>query len=160
MRVDAEIVAAATPGAVWDLLADVTNVSRWSPECIRTAWLDGHHVARPGARFSGRNRAPDGFEWDVTCVITEAERPRVLEWIVLDDDEDKQSSRWRYDLEPAGDGATLVRHRFVHGPGDSGLRWMMRRRPERAEAIIEMRREMLRANMRRTLAAMKTVAEG
>jgi len=146
MRIDAEIVVAAGPGVVWDLLADITNIGDWSPECVRAAWLDGHHDARPGVRFSGRNRARSGFEWTVTCVITEADRPRTLAWVVLDDEDDRQtvdypSSRWRYDLDPAPDGATLVRHRFVHGPGDSG------------------RRQTLQANMRLTLAAMKAAAE-
>ena len=87
MRIDAEIVVAAPPGVVWDLLANITNTGNWSPECIRTAWLDGHHDARPGVRFSGRNRALGGFEWTVTCVITEADRPRTLEWVVLDDED-------------------------------------------------------------------------
>jgi hypothetical protein len=99
MRIDAEIVVTAPPGVVWDLLANITNTGNWSPECIRTAWLDGHHDARPGVRFS------------------------------------------------------------VHGPGDSGLRWMMRRHPERSSAIIEDRRQRLQANMRHTLAAMKAAAE-
>jgi uncharacterized protein YndB with AHSA1/START domain len=164
MRIDAEIVVAAPPGVVWDLLANITNTGNWSPECIRAAWLDGHHDARPGVRFSGRNRAPGGFEWTVTCVITEADRPRTLEWVVLDDEDaaqtvDHPSSRWRYDLDLARDGATFVRHCFVHGPGDSGLRWMMRRHPERSSAIIEDRRQRLQANMRHTLAAMKAAAE-
>lgn len=91
MRIDAEIVVAAPPGVVWDLLADITNTGNWSPECIRTAWLDGHHDARPGVRFSGRNRALGGFEWTVTCVITQADRPRTLERVVLDDEDAAQT---------------------------------------------------------------------
>jgi uncharacterized protein YndB with AHSA1/START domain len=105
MRVDAEIVVAAWPDIVWDLLADITNTGIWSPECIRTAWLDDRHDVRPGARFTGHNRIPDLFEWTVTCVVTEAVRPRTLAWVVLDDEGDTQadehlSSRWRYDSRP------------------------------------------------------------
>jgi hypothetical protein len=37
MRIDAEIVVAAPPGVVWDLLANITNTGNWSPECIRAA---------------------------------------------------------------------------------------------------------------------------
>ncbi len=164
LRIDAEIVVAAPPGVVWDLLANITNMGNWSPECIHTGWLDGHHDARPGARFSGRNRAPGGFEWTVTCVITEADRPQTLEWVVLDDEDGTQtvnhpSSRWRYELDPAPDGGTIVRHSFVHGPGDSGLRWMMRRHPKRSAEIIKDRRQTLQANMGHTLAAMKAAAE-
>ncbi len=165
MRIDAEILVAAPPDVVWDLLADITNTGNWSPECVHTAWLDGHDDARPGARFSGRNRVSGVFEWTVTCVITQADRPRTLEWVVIDDEDatqtvDHPSSRWRYELDLAQRGATLVRHCFVHGPGDSGLRWMVRRHPERSAQIIDDRRQTLQANMRQTLAAMKTAAEG
>jgi uncharacterized protein YndB with AHSA1/START domain len=164
MRVDAEIVVAAAPEVVWDLLADITNVGIWSPECIRTAWLDDRPGVRPGARFSGRNRLPDGRGWTVTCVITEADRPRMLAWVVLDDEDDTQtvehpSSRWRYDLDAAAGGGTIVRHRFVHGPGDSRLRWMLRDHPQRSAEIVETRQRMLQANMTHTLAAMKAAAE-
>lgn len=164
MRLDAQIVVAAAPEVVWDLLADITNVSSWSPECVRTAWLDDRPGVGPGARFSGYNRLPDGREWSVTCVITEASRPRTLAWVVLDDDDDTQtvehpSSRWRYDLDAAAGGGTVVWHRFEHGPGDSRLRWMMRRYPERSAEIVQTRRQMLRANMIQALTAMKTAAE-
>jgi hypothetical protein len=48
----------------------------------------------------------------------------------------------------------------VRGPGDSGLRWMMRQHPERAGQIVEDRRQEMLANMRHALAAMKAAAEG
>jgi uncharacterized protein YndB with AHSA1/START domain len=175
LRVDAQIMVSASAAVVWELLADITNVGRWSPECVHTAWLDqaarldGQELddkesVRPGVRFSGRNRSPDGFEWSVTCEITEADRPRTFAWIVLDDSGQADavacpSSRWRYDLEPAPHGGTLVRHSFAHGPGDSGLRWMMRRNPDRTAEIIEGRRRQLHGNMQHSLAAMKAAAE-
>jgi uncharacterized protein YndB with AHSA1/START domain len=164
MRVDAEIVVAAPAEVVWDLLADITNTGTWSPECIRTTWLDDRHEIRLGTRFRGHNRIPNGPEWTVTCVITKADWPHTLAWAVLDDDDDTQtpehpSSRWRYDLDAAAAGGTLVRHCFVHGPGDSGLRWMMRRHPEQSAEIVESRRRTLRNNMQQTLAAMKAAAE-
>ncbi len=162
MQVNVQITVAADAGIVWDLLAEITNVGKWSPECVHAAWLN-QADARPGVRFSGRNRVPDGFEWTVTCVITEADRPRAFAWIVLDDSEDSQaadhpSSSWRYDLGPAPQGGTLVRHRFTHGPGDSGVRWMMRKHPEQAAEIVEDRRKQLRSNMLDTLAAMRAAA--
>jgi uncharacterized protein YndB with AHSA1/START domain len=165
LRIDAEIMVAAPRGVVWDLLANIVNMGNWSPECVRTAWLDDSHDARPGARFSGLNRVAGGFEWSVICVITQADRPRLLEWVVLDDEDrtqtvDHPSSCWRYELDAAPEGMTLVRHNFIHGPGDSGLRWMMRRHPERSAEIIEDRRQTLQANMRHALAAMKAAAEG
>jgi uncharacterized protein YndB with AHSA1/START domain len=44
---------AAPPDAVYDLIADVTRMGEWSPECVRCRWLDGAQEARPGARFRG-----------------------------------------------------------------------------------------------------------
>src|SRR5215813_8682216 len=80
----AKEVVAARPELVWDLVADVTRVGGWSPECIRAAWLGEPGRPQPGARFTGHNRFPDGFEYQVTCEVTEADRPRVFAWVVLD----------------------------------------------------------------------------
>jgi hypothetical protein len=66
----AEQVVAARPELVWDLVADVTRVGGWSPECIRAAWLGEPGRPQPGARFTGHNRFPNGSEYEVTCVVT------------------------------------------------------------------------------------------
>jgi uncharacterized protein YndB with AHSA1/START domain len=97
-----DLVVAARPEHVWDLVADITKVGGWSPECFRADWLDEPGRARPGARFTGYNRLPNGFEYNVTCVITEADRPHVFAWVVLDesDDPDRPSSSWRYRIDP------------------------------------------------------------
>ena len=97
LTVAAEEVVAARPELVWDLVADITRVGRWSPECTRAAWLGEPGQPRPGARFTGHNRFPDGFEYEVTCVVTQADRPRAFAWVVLDDSDDpaRPSSSWR-----------------------------------------------------------------
>jgi uncharacterized protein YndB with AHSA1/START domain len=97
----AEAVVAARPELVWDLVADVTRVGEWSPECIRSAWLGEPGRPHPGARFTGYNRLPNGFEYEVTCVVTEADRPRAFAWVVLDDSGDpaRPSSSWRYQID-------------------------------------------------------------
>ncbi len=157
----AEEVIAARPELVWDLVADVTRVGRWSPECIRAAWIGEPGRPRPGARFTGRNRFPDGFEYEVTCVVTEAVRPRAFAWVVLDDSGDpaRPSSLWRYLIDPLPGGGSKVRQRFTHGPGASFLRETAATAPDRAAGIIAARRDWLRANMTATLRAMKAVAE-
>jgi len=156
----AEEVVAAPPELVWDLVADVTRVGGWSPECIRAAWLGEPGRPQPGARFTGHNRFPDGFEYEVTCVVTEADRPRAFGWVVLDDSGDpaRPSSSWRYEIDPLPRGSR-VRQRFTHGPGASYLRAVAAKAPDRAAAIIAARRDGLRANMSATLRAMKAAAE-
>ena len=157
----AEEVVAAPPELVWDLVADVTRVGGWSPECVRAAWLAEPARPRPGATFTGHNRFPDGFEWEVTCVVTEADRPRAFAWAVLDDSGDpaRPSSSWRYRIDPLPGGGSRVRQRFTHGPGVSFLRAVAAQAPDRAAEIIAARRDELGANMSATLRAMKAAAE-
>ncbi len=154
-------VVAVRPELVWDLVADVTRIGGWSPECIRAAWLGEPGRPRPGARFTGYNRLGNGFEYEVTCVITEADRPRAFAWVVLDDRGDPAcpSSSWRYRIDPLPGGGSRVRQRFTHGPGASYLRAVSAQAPDRAAEIIAARRDRLRANMSATLRAMKAVAE-
>jgi uncharacterized protein YndB with AHSA1/START domain len=161
LTVAAEEVVAARPELVWDLVADITRVGRWSPECIRATWLGEPGQPRSGARFTGHNRFPDGFEYEVTCVVTQADRPRAFAWVVLDDSGDRArpSSSWRYRIDPLPGGGSRVRQRFTHGPGASYLRAAAAEAPDRAAEIIAARRHGLRANMSATLRAMKAAAE-
>jgi uncharacterized protein YndB with AHSA1/START domain len=157
-RAAAVAVAAAR---VWDLVADITRVGGWSPECVRAAWLGEPAQPRPGARFTGHNRFPNGFEYTVTCVVTEADRPRAFAWAVLDDSDDpaRPSSLWWYGIDPLPGGGSRVRQRFTHGPGDSLLRAVAAEAPHGATEIIAARLDGLQANMSATLRAMKAAAE-
>jgi hypothetical protein len=156
----AEEVVTARPELVWGLVADVTRVGEWSPECIGAAWLGDPGRPESGARFTGHNGFPNGFEYEVTCVVTEADRPRTFAWVVLDESGDpaRPSSSWRYQIDPLP-GGSRVRQRFTHGPGASYLRAAAAKAPDQAAEIIAARREMLRANMSATLRAMKAAAE-
>jgi len=161
LTVSAEEVVAARPELVWDLVADITRVGGWSPECVRAVWLGEPGRPQPGARFTGYNRFPNGFEYEVTCMVTEADRPRAFSWVVLDDSGDpaRPSSSWRYRIDPLPGGGSRVRQRFTHGPGASFLREVAAGAPNQAAEIIAARRDGLRANMSATLRAMKAAAE-
>jgi uncharacterized protein YndB with AHSA1/START domain len=160
LTVAAEEVITVRPELVWDLVADITRVGEWSPECIGAAWLGDPGRPESGARFTGHNGFPNGFEYEVTCVVTEAERPRAFAWVVLDDSGDpaRPSSSWRYLIDPLP-GGSRVRQRFTHGPGASYLRAVAAKAPDQAAEIIAARRDALRANMSATLRAMKAAAE-
>ena len=114
-----------------------------------------------GARFTGHNGFQNGFEYEVTCVVTEADRPRAFAWLVLDDSGGpaRPSSSWRYRIDPLPGGGSRVRQRFTHGPGASYLRAAAAKAPDRAAEIIAARRDGLRANMTATLRAMKAAAD-
>jgi uncharacterized protein YndB with AHSA1/START domain len=155
-RVDVELIVDKEPAAMWELVTDVARIGEWSPECKGGAWLEDGS-ARAGARFEGRNEFGNGFRGTVTCVVTEARRPDVFEWVVLDPSLSPESpgSIWRYELTPGdGPGQTRVHHRFVHGPGDTGLSEYMAECPEQAQQILQDRLDVLRKHMTVTLEAM------
>lgn len=158
LTADAEEVVAARPELVWDLVADVTRIGQWSPECTGAAWLAEPGGPWPGARFTGHNRLANGFEYDVTCVVTEADRPRAFAWVVLDDS-GAPSSSWQYSIDALPAGGTTIRHRFTHGPGDSFLRQAAATAPDTAARLLATRQHTLRANMTATLRAIKAAAE-
>ncbi len=153
--VDIEIVASKGPDEMWDLVTDVARIGEWSPECKGGAWLDGGGP-QPGARFEGYNEFP-AFKSTTTCVVTEAARPSVFEWIVLDPSMDPANpgSIWRYEIEPDAErGQSVVRQRFVHGPGLTGLKRGMAENPDEADAILQERLDKLRAHMTITVEGM------
>lgn len=95
----------APPANVYALVTDVANMGRFSPECTGGRWLDGATGPAVGARFKGSNRR-GAARWSTTNVVVEAEDGREFAF------ETKQSGmRWRYDLEPDGDGTLLTESR-------------------------------------------------
>jgi hypothetical protein len=153
---EVELVVDVPIDRVWSLVTDVGRMGDWSPECVFAAWRPAQgEVPYAGARFEARNEYADGFTATVECVVTEAVRPSVFSWVVLDDgrDAERPGSIWRYELEDRGRG-TRVRQRFTHGPGLTGLRAFTRDHPGRARTALEGRLAELRANMSATLQAM------
>jgi uncharacterized protein YndB with AHSA1/START domain len=157
---EVELVVDLPAERVWSLVTDVGRTGEWSPECVFAAWRPGESP-RAGARFDARNEYAGGFVATVECVVTEAVRPSVFAWAVLDDERDveRPGSVWRYELVPA-EGGTRVRQRFTHGPGVTGLRVFMEEHPGGARTALDGRLAELRANMGATLRAMLTPLSG
>ncbi|HEV2634646.1 MAG TPA: SRPBCC family protein [Actinocrinis sp.] len=144
------------PDQVWDLVTDVTRIGEWSPEVAGGAWVHrAGLVPQAGDGFQGHNRFPNGLTATVDCLVTQADRPALFEWVVLDDanDPDRPGSIWRYDLRADGAG-TAVNHTFTHGSGDSGLRSGVEDNPDLADDVIAERLATLHRNMTQTLRAM------
>lgn len=107
---------------MWELVTAVTRIGEWSPETVGASWCDEVGGPFAGARFTGRNRFPNGFEGTVVCVVTEVRDGSVFAWDVLDE-AGLAGSSWRYELtDGAEPGTTLVRQSFRHGPGVTGAR--------------------------------------
>lgn len=104
----------AAPEAVYDLVADVTRMGEWSPECVGCEWLDGATTASVGARFKGRNKRKGS--WSSTSTITQASRGVVFGWDVSGE------TAWRYEFAPAAGGGCDVTESFeiLKVPGRAG----------------------------------------
>src|SRR5437660_1851926 len=89
----------APPEVVWGLVADITRMGEWSPECVHAEWIDGASAPAVGAPFQGTNKAGD-FEWTVPCAITACEPGKVFEFVAPKDGE--VVTRWRYEFASNG----------------------------------------------------------
>ncbi|MFZ1175329.1 MAG: SRPBCC family protein [Mycobacterium sp.] len=98
---------AAPPDLVYDLIADVTRMGEWSPECYRCEWLDGATAAAAGVRFRGYNRL-GCLSWEGTAVVNTADRGREFSFTTVNDDAGREETRWRYSLQPSPSGTLLT----------------------------------------------------
>jgi len=135
----------APPEAVWQLVAEVTRMGEWSPECVRAEWEDGATGPAVGAHFHGYNTIGD-YEWDAPCIVTECEPGAVFAFEVPRDDE--HPTRWRFELAPSGSGTTLTES--FHAP---------RINVEGSPSNFEGRFEMLAEGIKATIANIKAAAE-
>lgn len=145
----AEVEIAAPPEAVWDLIADVTRMGEWSPECYRCAWLDGGTGPRDGARFKGWNRqdiGPIPLRWSTTSTIVQSRRGQVFAFTTKD-----SGATWTYKLTRTSDGGTHVLE--TRADGDKPLLAKV------FNAVVPGRDQRLRDGMAATLQRLKATAE-
>ena len=106
---EASIDIDAPPEAVYDLVADVTRMGEWSPECRGGRWLDGASMAAEGVRFKGFNKGR--LSWSTQSRILVADRGRELAFV-----REKPAMfgavEWRYIFTSLPDGGTRVDESF------------------------------------------------
>jgi uncharacterized protein YndB with AHSA1/START domain len=95
----------ASPQAVYDLVADLPAMGRWSPECYRCDWAGGATKAAPGARFIGRNRI-GVRRWSTRGVVVVADPGRELTFDISY--YGLPVSRWSYRISERPGGITLT----------------------------------------------------
>src|SRR4051812_21572423 len=106
LRTDSATLAIAAPAElVYDLVADVTRMGEWSPECLRCEWVDGANGPEVGARFRAHNRRR-GLRWSNSPIVTVADRGR--EFAFTRRAKGAGEYVWRYSFEPGPDGTTVV----------------------------------------------------
>jgi dimethylaniline monooxygenase (N-oxide forming) len=95
----ATVTIAAPADAVWDMVADVTRMGEWSPECYSCRWVGKRHEPVAGARFVGFNKR-GWARWFTTNEVEVADRGRAFVFRTRE-----TGVRWGYRFEPDGDGS-------------------------------------------------------
>ena len=143
------VVVAASPTALYEMVADVTRTGEWSPVC-RACWWDEGDGPRPGAWFTGRNETPDRT-WDTRSQVETADPGREFAFVV-----GGSLVRWGYTFA-AVDGGCLLTESWEFLP--AGIARFHERYGADAEAQIADRAEAARVGIPATLAAVKEAAE-
>ncbi|WP_099022820.1 SRPBCC family protein [Mycolicibacterium palauense] len=87
---------------IWNLVADVRNTGRFSPEVFESEWLDGADGPTLGAKFRGHvKRNEIGPVYWTTCRVTACEPGREFGFEVLVGD--RPVNNWHYRFDPVGD---------------------------------------------------------
>jgi Polyketide cyclase / dehydrase and lipid transport len=110
MQGSATVSMAAPAEKIWDLIADIRNTGRFSPEVLEAEWLDGATGPTLGARFRGHvKRNEIGPVYWTTCRVTACEPGREFGFDVLVGH--TTANAWHYRLTPV-DGGTEVTESF------------------------------------------------
>lgn len=95
---------AATPDALWAMVADVTRMGEWSPETARCRWLRGASGPAVGARFKGVNRNGKR-RWSTVNTVQECVPGEVFAFETVAGP--FAVARWEYRFVPSGTGTTV-----------------------------------------------------
>lgn len=139
----------AAPEVVYDLVADLPAMGRWSPECTAVEWRGGATGPAVGARFKGHNR--HGWRrWSTDGVVVAADRGRRFSFDISFFG--TPVARWSYELEPTADGCTVTER------WDDRRLWVLRVLAGPTTGVAD-RASHNAATMRATLASLKAAAE-
>jgi hypothetical protein len=141
---------AAAPEKIWDLVADVRNTGKFSPETYEAEWLDGATGPALGAKFRGHvKRNEIGPTYWTTCKVTACEPGKEFGFAVLLGDKPVNNWHYRFDATEGGTDVTesfrLTDSAAMRVYGMTPIGYLRRRRNLR--------------DMRKTLERIKAVVE-
>lgn len=147
--VEAETYIAADPVHLYELVSDVTNMGRWSPETTKCKWLKGAIGPVVGAKFRGSNKAA-WRRWQTTSTVVAADPGERFAFDVGFGP--VNIARWTYEFHAEGEGTRVVE------------RWDDRRpksfkKPSAVVMNVPDRPEHNREGMVATLANLKAAVE-
>jgi len=131
------------------MVADVSNMGRWSPVTTAAAWLPPATGPEVEAQFTGTNRLPIVRRWTSTCTVTEADPGRRFAFAVGRDPTDPNTT-WTYNFEPHPDRTTTVTES-----------WTMHREPAIVRVYYRLvgQADRIAAGVEATLERLKAAAE-
>jgi uncharacterized protein YndB with AHSA1/START domain len=104
LPISASVEVAAPPAAVWDVVGDVRQMPRWSPELRRLVVL-GSGPVRVGTTLLGVNRRR-WVVWPTTSKVTRLEPGRAVAWRTRE-----SGATWTYELAATPVGTRLTGRR-------------------------------------------------
>ena len=149
MHAAVTVAMAAPADEIWNIVSDVRNTGRFSPEVIEAEWLDGVTGPALGVRFRGHVRRNEiGPVYWTTCRDTACDPGREFGFEVLVGD--TPVNNWHYLFTPV-DGGTEVTESFRLN--DSAL--------TKVFALLggQLRKRRNIRDMRKTLERIKAVVE-
>lgn len=150
MQGSVTVSMAAPAEQIWELIADIRNTGKFSPETFEAEWLDGATGPALGAKFRGHVRRNEiGPVYWTTCRVTACEPGREFGFEVLAGD--RAVNNWHYRLTPSGSGTEVTESfRLIENPLVS------------LYSLLggQLRRRRNIRDMRKTLERIKAVAEG
>jgi hypothetical protein len=150
LREDSQSAVIEAPAErIYSLLADLTRMGDWSPECRQVEWLEGSTGPTAGATFVGHNKGgPAGLmRWSRQGRVLTADPGR--EFAFVTEEGGRESTEWRYRLESLETGTRVTESYAVH--------WL----PTWARLVDvpTNRVRELRQSMQHTLEQLKAAAE-
>lgn len=113
MKASVTVSMAAQPQQVWELVSDVRNTGRFSPETFEAEWLGGATGPELGAKFRGHVRRNEiGPVYWTTCRVTACDPGREFGFEVLIGD--RPVNNWHYLFEPSATGTDVTESFFMN----------------------------------------------
>jgi len=148
-RNEASVVVECTADRVYDLVADVSKMGRWSPVCTGGTYDDD------GEWFTGTNAMGDA-KWETRCLVVTADRGREFAFVNHGPEGRVPMVRWGFRLRPLdGDTTEVVQSWEVLPDYGEGLGVD----EDGAIQVLDMMKSAALQGMPETLAALKRDAE-
>lgn len=113
MKASVTVSMAAPPQQVWELVSDVRNTGRFSPETFEAEWLGGATGPELGAKFRGHVRRNEiGPVYWTTCRVTACDPGREFGFEVLIGD--RPVNNWHYRFDPSATGTDVTESFFMN----------------------------------------------